>query len=135
DVPVSDGALTRLMTQDGRGDAESGHEIELKASAIVITSGAWSSNVLRLIGRDSPTEAIRRQICVVDNRVTNLERYGMIVDTSGLYFHNEGPHILAGYSPPETPPGYSFQYDGEEFFMKEIWPRMFARMSGFERLR
>jgi sarcosine oxidase subunit beta len=135
DGPVSDGALTRLMTQDGRGEAEAGRELELKASAMAITSGAWSSNVLRLIGLDSPTEAIRRQICVVDSRVTNLERYGMIVDTSGLYFHNEGPHILAGYSPPQTPPGYSFQYDGEEFFMKEIWPRMFARMSGFERLR
>jgi sarcosine oxidase subunit beta len=58
----------------------------------------------------------------------------MIVDTTGLYFHNDGPHILAGYSPPEAP-GYHFNYDGEEFFQKEIWPRMYARMSHFERLR
>jgi glycine/D-amino acid oxidase-like deaminating enzyme len=59
----------------------------------------------------------------------------MIVDTSGLYFHNEGAHILAGYSPPDTPPGHHFNYDGETFFMDEIWPRMFARMSCCERLR
>ena len=52
----------------------------------------------------------------------------------GLYFHNEGQHILAGYSPPEAP-GYHFNYDGEEFFLKEIWPRMYARMSRCERLR
>jgi len=134
DGPVSDAALARLMTQDNRGEAESGRELELNASSLVIAGGAWSSNVLKLVGLDSPTEAIRRQICVVDNRVTNLAAYGMIVDTSGLYFHNEGPHILAGYSPPETPPGYSFQYDGEEFFMNEIWPRMYARMSVCERL-
>ena len=135
DGPVSDGTLTRLMTQDGRGEAESGHLLELRAAAIVIASGAWSSNVLNLIGLDSPTEAVRRQICVVDNRATNFAAYGMIVDTSGLYFHNEGPHILAGYSPPEEPPGHSFRYDGEAFFMNEIWPRMFARMSCCERLR
>jgi sarcosine oxidase subunit beta len=59
----------------------------------------------------------------------------MIVDSSGIYFHNDGPHILAGYSPPEEPAGYSFKYDGEEFFLKEIWPRLYARMSCFERLR
>jgi len=135
DGPVSDDALTRLMTQDGRGEAEPGHLLELRASALVIAGGAWSSNVLKLVGLDSPSEAIRRQICVVDNRITNLAAYGMIVDTSGLYFHNEGPHILAGYSPPEEPPGYSFRYDGEAFFMNEIWPRMFARMSCCERLR
>ncbi len=135
DGPVSDDALTRLMTQDGRGEAEPGHLLELRASAVVIAGGAWSSNVLKLIGSDTPTEAIRRQICVVDNRATNLAAYGMIVDTSGLYFHNEGPHILAGYSPPEEPPGHSFRYDGEEFFRDEIWPRMFARMSCCERLR
>jgi sarcosine oxidase subunit beta len=135
DGPVSDDGLTRLMTQDGRGEAEPGHLLELRASAVVIAGGAWSSNVLKLVGSDTPTEAIRRQICVVDNRATNLAAYGMIVDTSGLYFHNEGPHILAGYSPPEEPPGYSFRYDGEEFFRSEIWPRMFARMSCCERLR
>src|SRR5271170_6599720 len=59
----------------------------------------------------------------------------MMVDTSGVYFHNEGAHILAGYSPPDTPPGHHFDYDGEPFFLEEIWPRMYARMSSCERMR
>lgn len=134
DKAMSDAALMRMMTQDGPGEAEEGHLEKLEAGAIVIAGGAWSRNVLRLLGLKDYSEPIRRQICLVDNRETNLDAYGMIVDTSGLYFHNEGPHILAGYSPPEAP-GYHFNYDGEEFFQKEIWPRMYARMSCCERLR
>jgi glycine/D-amino acid oxidase-like deaminating enzyme len=90
---------------------------------------------MKLLGIRNWTQPIRRQVCIVDNRVTNLANYGMIVDTSGVYFHNEGAHILAGYSPPDEPSGYHFNYDGEPFFLNEIWPRMFARMSAMERLR
>ena len=80
---------------------------------------------MKLLGLRNWTEPIRRQICIVDNRETNLADYGMIVDTSGVYFHNEGAHILAGYSPPDEPPGYHFNYDGERFFLNEIWPRLY----------
>ena len=135
DVQMPDEALVRMMTEDGPGEAEVGHLESLEAGAMVVAGGAWSRNVLQLLELKDFSEPIRRQICLVDNRQTNLAAHGMIVDTSGLYFHNEGPHVLAGYSPPEEPPGYHFNYDGEEFFLKEIWPRMYARMSSFERLR
>ena len=136
DENLPEDGLMRLMAQDAReAEAETGRLFELRAGAVAICSGAWSPNLVRLIGIDTPSDAVRRQICLVDSRVTNLAAYGMIVDTSGLYFHNDGPHILAGYSPPDTPPGYSFKYDGEEFFESEIWPRLYARMSCFERLR
>jgi sarcosine oxidase, subunit beta len=135
DQPLSESAQMRLMTEEGRGEAEPGHPMELRASNLVVTGGAWSGNVLRLAGLDTASQAVRRQICLVENRATDLSRYGMIVDTSGLYFHNEGPYILAGYSPPEEPPGHRFNYDGEPFFMEQIWPRLYARMSCCERLR
>lgn len=136
DENLTDDELTRLMSQDDRrGESQIGKLLELRAENLVIAGGAWSPNVLRLLGMSTPTEAVRRQICLVDNRQTNLAAYGMIVDTSGLYFHNEGPYILAGYSPPDEPPGYSFRYAGEEFFLNEIWPRLYARMSCCERLR
>ena len=135
DEPMSDGGLMRLMTQDGPGEAEPGHLFDVRVSIIVVAGGAWSPYPLKLLGLKNYSEPVRRQVCVVDNRVTNLDRYGMIVDTSGVYFHNEGAHILAGYSPPEEPPGYHFNYDGEPFFQNEIWPRLFSRMSCMERLR
>ena len=139
DDALSDETLTRMMSQDARGDgpgeAATGHLVELIAGAVAITGGAWSPSALKLVGLKNLSEPIRRQICLVDNRGTNLAAYGMIVDTSGAYFHNEGAYILAGDSPPEEPPGYHFNYDGERFFMDEIWPRLYARMSSFERLR
>jgi sarcosine oxidase, subunit beta len=132
---LSDEGLIRLMSEDGPGEAQPGKLIELRSAAVAITTGAWSDNALRLFGLRNYSEPVRRQICLVDNRETNFTAYGMIVDSTGLYFHNEGAHILAGYSPPGTPPGHHFNYDGEPFFLDEIWPRMFARMSCCERLR
>jgi FAD-dependent oxidoreductase domain-containing protein 1 len=133
--PLSDQALARLMSEDGPGEPQAGALFELGSSAVAITTGAWSDNAMRVFGLGNYSEPIRRQICLVDNRQTNFAAYGMIVDTSGLYFHHEGAHILAGYSPADTPPGHYFNYDGELFFQEEIWPRMFARMSCCERLR
>jgi len=135
DDAIPDEALVRLLTEDGPGEAEAGHLFELRAGAIAITGGAWSGNALRLAGLENLSEPIRRQICLVDSRTVDLSRYGMIVDTTGLCFHSEGNHILAGYSPADEPSGYHFNYDGERFFMDEIWPRLYARISGCERLR
>ena len=133
--PLTDEGLVRMMTEDGPGEAEEGRLFELRADAVAITTGAWSDNALGIFGLKNYSESVRRQICLVDNRAANFARYGMIVDTSGVYFHNEGVHILAGYSPPDTPPGHHFNYDGEPFFQHEIWPRMYARMSCCERMR
>ncbi|HVC44295.1 MAG TPA: FAD-binding oxidoreductase [Candidatus Binataceae bacterium] len=134
-APLSDAGLTRLMTEDGPGAAEPGRLIELRAGAVAITTGAWSDNALRIFGLRNYSESVRRQICLADNRAASFAAYGMIVDTSGVYFHNEGVHILAGYSPPDTPPGHHFTYDGEAFFIDQVWPRMYARMSCCERMR
>jgi sarcosine oxidase subunit beta len=134
-APLSDEDLAHLMTDDGEAAPQLGPPFELRADSVVITTGAWSDVLLRIFRLKNYSEPIRRQICLVDNRATNFATYGMIVDTSGVYFHNEGAHILAGYSPPDTPPGHLFNYDGEPFFVNEIWPRMYARMSSCERMR
>jgi glycine/D-amino acid oxidase-like deaminating enzyme len=91
------------------------------------------------IGVADVTEPVRRQISLVDVRRedlaagVSLDSLGMIVDASGLYFHPEGAHVLAGYSIPDESPGFDFDYDGASFFEEEIWPRLAHRASSFER--
>ncbi|HTW87778.1 MAG TPA: FAD-binding oxidoreductase [Candidatus Binataceae bacterium] len=135
DQPIPDDLLVRLLTEDGPGETAIGHLIELRADAVAITGGPWSPNALQLVGLENLSATIRRQVSLAESRTVDLSRYGMIVDTSGLYFHSEGQYILAGYSPPGEPPGYHFNYDGDQFFMDEIWPRLYARISACERLR
>ena len=99
--------------------------------------GAWSPILAAKIGVADPTEPVRRQISLVDVHPQDLApgvelaQLGMIVDASGLYFHPEGAHVLAGYSTPQEAPGYDFEYDGRDFFEAEIWPRMAHRASSF----
>ena len=112
----------------------SGAETIMLPSADVLVNclGAWSPVFSAKIGVTDVTEPVRRQICLVDVHASDLapgvslENLGMIVDASDLYFHPEGPHLLAGYSIPEEAPGFDFAYDGEDFFVQEVWPRLAA---------
>ncbi len=102
---------------------------------IVNAAGPWAAPVAQMLDAPVPCRAVRRQVSVVATRDADLSQYGMIVDTTGLYFHHEaGGLLLAGFSPPDDPPGYSFRYDGRRFFEEEIWPRLAARSSAMDRL-
>ena len=65
----------------------------------------------------------------------DLTPYGMIVDPSGVYFHPEASNGLAGFANRDEPEGVNYQYDGESFFTENIWPALYERASGFERLK
>jgi glycine/D-amino acid oxidase-like deaminating enzyme len=64
----------------------------------------------------------------------DMSPYGMVVDTSGVYFHPEGKNILAGIVLKEEPAGFNFQYDNS-FFENSIWPALYERSSYFEKLK
>ncbi len=133
------GALEALLTGHHWPAAQSVREHRFPAELVINSLGAWSPIFSAKIGVRDVTEPVRRQISLVDVRPEDrpeslaFDEVGMIVDASGLYFHPEGPHLLAGYSTPEEPPGYDFSYDGQPFFEEEIWPRLAHRSSAFER--
>ncbi len=114
-------------------------EMRIYCDVAVNCLGAWSPILSSKIGVSDVTEAVRRQICLVDIHRedivpgVSLDDLGMIVDASGLYFHPEGAHILAGFSVPNEAPGFDFDYDGNDFFETQIWHRLAHRSSSFER--
>jgi glycine/D-amino acid oxidase-like deaminating enzyme len=118
---------------------EQRREARLECELVVNCLGAWSPIFSAKVGVSDPTEPVRRQICLVDVHASDvapgvdLGALGMIVDASDLYFHPEGPHVLAGYSIPDEGSGFDFDYDGEPFFETYVWPRLAHRSSSFER--
>jgi sarcosine oxidase subunit beta len=123
----------RVKAADQRG------EVRIACDVVVNCLGAWSPIFSAKVGVNDVTEPVRRQICLVDVHASDLapgvdlDALGMIVDASDLYFHPEGPHVLAGYSIPDEGSGFDFDYDGEPFFENHIWPRLAHRASSFER--
>jgi sarcosine oxidase subunit beta len=117
------------------GAAPEGPRERVGCERIVNAAGPWAARVADLIGAPVPCRAVPRELSLAASREVDLSPYGMIVDTSDCYFHPEsGGMILAGYSPPGDPPGYRFAHEGAAFFEREIWPRLAARVSAFDRL-
>lgn len=107
----------------------------IRCERVVNAAGPWAAWTARVLGYEVPSTAVRRQVSVIASRDVDLSPYGMIVDTTGCYFHAEaGGLILAGYSPPGDPAGVRFDYEGRGFFEREIWPRLAARSTAMDRL-
>ena len=131
--------VREILTRHRVPVAEARGETRIACSVIVNCLGAWSPVFSAKVGVTDVTEPVRRQICLVDVHESDLAPgvdlapLGMIVDASDLYFHPEGPHVLAGYSIPDEATGFDFDYDGDEFFETHVWPRLAHRASSFER--
>ncbi len=138
--PLEDADRLReiLVTHRVPGDAQR-RESRIECELVVNCLGAWSPVFSAKVGVGDVTEPVRRQICLVDVHASDLapgvdlDSLGMIVDASDVYFHPEGPHVLAGYSIPDEGAGFDFDYDGPEFFETYVWPRLAHRASSFER--
>jgi glycine/D-amino acid oxidase-like deaminating enzyme len=121
------------VLSDEKTDAEP-ELVRYEARRVVNCAGAWAASVAKILGYESPVFPLRRQISLFDCRGLDMTRYGMIVDTSGVYFHAEGTHVLAGFATNE-PKKINYQYDGEDFFTQSIWSALYERASAFENLK
>ncbi len=104
------------------------------ADFVVLAGGAWMNHLLQSLVKDPMVEPVRRQISFFKADTLDLSPYGMIVDTSRVYFHAEGGNILSGFVLKDEKPGYRFDKD-PDFFESHIWPALHERSSHFERLK
>jgi len=131
--------VKRYLIRDGDGRA--GDRVTLGCNVLVNTAGAWSPRISALYGfNDRGIKARRRQMVVLSCKDLDLSPYGMIIDTSDVYFHQEGEHILAGYSNMDEEYGYNLDFnfgpaDERSRFFKHIWKPLYSRISRFERVK
>ncbi|MER3447056.1 MAG: hypothetical protein C4291_09525 [Candidatus Dadabacteria bacterium] len=118
-----------------------GEEISFKCGILINTAGAWAPRISRLYGfNDERIKPRRRQMVVIRCPELDLSSYGMVIDTSNVYFHKDAENILAGYSNMDEPYGYNFEFDfggtkEESPFVRYIWLPLYNRISRFERVR
>jgi FAD-dependent oxidoreductase domain-containing protein 1 len=110
-------------------------DVEIRCARVVNCAGAWAAGLALALGYPCPSKAQRQQISIFDGRGLDLSPYGMIIDTSGVYFHPEATNGLAGVCLHQEPNGVNFRYDGEAFFNELIWPSLYERSSAFESLK
>ncbi len=125
----------KLEVLTGRGNSVPSRKLEYRAERVVNCAGPWAGEAARRLGYESPVHATRRQVSIFDCRDVDLTPYGMIIDTTGVYFHPEAMNGLGGYCDHGEPRGINYHYDSEAFFMERIWPALYERSSAFERLK
>lgn len=123
-------------------NASNGYK-EYQASWVIVASGAWSPLLLEPLLSESPlltnhmkvnqTIQPKKRMIAFFEAPIDMSPYGMIVDTSGVYFHAEGGQILSGKVLDEAPQ-FDFSYN-QNFFEEHIWPVLYERSSFFERAR
>jgi sarcosine oxidase subunit beta len=115
--------------------------VTFECGTLINTAGAWAPRVSALYGyQDEGVKPRRRQMVVLSCPDVDLSQYGMLIDTSDIYLHQDGENILAGYSNMDEPYGYNFEFSfggmsEESPFVRHIWQPLWKRMSGFERVK
>jgi sarcosine oxidase subunit beta len=131
--PAGDEAVKAILV-DGL-PPENGAPVTYRADVVINATGSWARRTAPLYGHAVPVNPVRRQICIAHARDVDLRPWGMFVDTSGVYFHREATHVLAGFADPDTEVAYRFSYGGPSWFEERIWPRLAERMSRCAEMR
>jgi sarcosine oxidase subunit beta len=134
----SDLIKTYLVNEEVRyfGDA-----VSFKCRALINTAGAWSPRISELYGfNDDKIKPRRRQMVVMHCPQVDLSSFGLVIDTSHVYFHKDADNILAGYSNMNEPYGYNLDYNfggmrEGSLFVKYIWLPLCNRISGVETIK
>lgn len=104
--------------------------------ALVIAAGAWSAPLAAALGVALPVSGRKRDVFVLDSPALPLAGCPLVIDPCGLWFRPEGRGLLAGAPPRDgDPPFAPLDAIDHGLFDDWLWPRLAARVPGFEALR
>ncbi|HEY9856391.1 MAG TPA: FAD-binding oxidoreductase [Stenomitos sp.] len=104
---------------------------DIACDQVVLSSGAWTGELGRLLGVDIPVEPVRRQIVTTAPLDWVDPRWPMVVDNgSGIYMHPESKGMLLGLANKAEPIGFNTNVD--EAFTIEIVEAAIARIPRLE---
>lgn len=132
------GYIKEILEED---TVDSVLEQEYKIKNLINCTGAWSARLSELFGyHEDRNKPRRRQIELINCPEIDLSEYGMVIDTSDIYFHQEGQNILVGYSNKDEPYGVNFNfdffsYDENSPFVEYIWKPLVKRNTAFKNIR
>lgn len=125
-MTTAGGRVVRVQTSDGSA---------LEADAFVLAAGAWSAPLARTLGFDLPVRARKRDVFVFHSPA-QLPGCPLVIDPSGLWFRPEGQGFICGAPPRgEDRDDAPLETIDHGLFDDWIWPRLAARVPGFEALR
>jgi len=131
--PAGDAAIKAILCDAMPPDDAA--VVNVVGDMVINCTGAWARRVAPMYGHAVPVRPVRRQIAIAHAPEVDLRPYGMFVDTSGVYFHRESTHILAGWADPAEPTDYRFSYDGPAWFEEHVWPALAGRISKCARMK
>lgn len=126
DLLVSDRAMTGVTLESGD---------VINSDRIVVTAGAWTSELLAGIGITLPVRPIMRTVYVV---TTPFQSEGLpsIFLPGGIYAISESENVwLMGWSRPEDPMGFEFTPASRQRFDDLIWPGLVEYLPAFDRIQ
>ena len=107
----------------------------LTAKYVVNSAGAWGTMLAQTAGIELPIEPVRRQVFVLQTRVTPEEGYPLTVFPSGLYLiHANGNQFMCGKSFDDDPVGFDFTWDRHQF-NEFMWPELVEYVPAFDQLK
>lgn len=101
----------------------------------VLAAGTGAAALAAGVGIDLPVRSRKRFVFTFDCR-TELPRFPLLIDPSGVYVRPEGTGYLCGLSPEEAedPDSVDFEVD-YGWFEERIWPVLAERIPAFEAIR
>lgn len=117
--------VSAIETENGKARAVQTNRGRIETENVILTAGAWSSELAKTAGIDLRVEPLRRQIVWAKSANDLPSNLPMVIDIgTGFHFRpakNSKTEVLFAYPDPEEKP--SFRTDFDDRFIAKVYER------------